>query len=236
MRALAAIAAAVLIAGSLAAQEPATGSAEPEAAPAGAEGTTSGARQIIEVRLPPRDVLRDTLLVVLGGVITGAVGLVAGWLLFRHERKERKRTIAAVLAAELNHILSAVDASIEASDDQPRLAIEGLRVLESRNRVHKAVLPQIGELGVHNANAIVNLYYVVELVARIANSIDLVRTSTTGGPGRAQFSDCFKLAEQLRGDTRELYRSLITQFLPGEQITKEIEGARDDGRSERSSS
>ncbi|MCH7816425.1 MAG: hypothetical protein IIC60_07640 [Proteobacteria bacterium] len=113
MRALAAIAAAVLIAGSLAAQEPATGSGEPEAAPAGAEGTTSGARQIIEVRLPPRDVLRDTLLVVLGGVITGAVGLLAGSLLFRRERKEKRRTIAAVLAAELNHILSAVEASIE---------------------------------------------------------------------------------------------------------------------------
>lgn len=224
MRALAAIAAAVLIAGSLAAQEPATGSGEPEAAPAGAEGTTSGARQIIEVRLPPRDVLRDTLLVVLGGVITGAVGLLAGSLLFRRERKEKRRTIAAVLAAELNHILSAVEASIEASDNQPLDAIEGLRVLEKRDRVHKAVLPQIGELGVQNANAIINLYYVVELVVRAANSVDL-----TGAPatrlGRVQMSDCFKLARELRGDTRELYRSLITQFLTGEQITKDIEAA-----------
>ena len=56
MRELATIAAAVLIAGSLAAQEPVTGSAEPEAAPVAVEGTTSAARQIIEVRMPPRDV------------------------------------------------------------------------------------------------------------------------------------------------------------------------------------
>ncbi len=227
MRALAAIAAAVLIAGSLAAQEPATGISEPEAAPAGAEGTTSAARQIVEVRMPPRDVLRDTLLVVLGGAITGVVGLIAGWLLFRHERKERRRTIAAVLVAELNHVLALINTSLEpiagsawtpvlVSDEQ-LAAIKNLRLIQGFNRAYQAVLPQIGVLGAENANRIIHLYFGLELLVADAHSVEYVMETVN----YSHFLRCVGHANEVREQTDELGQSLVQQFL-----TSELEAAR----------
>ena len=240
MRALAAIAAAVLIAGSLAAQEPATGSAEPEAAPARAEGTTSDARQIIEGLMPPRDVwdvLLDPLLVILGGVVTGMVGLIVGWRLFRQEREEKKRTIAAVLVAELNHVLTMIDMSLEAvksSSDvrnpdsvDRRAVIENLSRIQRFDRAYQAVLPQIGVLGADNANRIINLYFGLELLVADAHSVENVMDTKN----LSQFLRCIDHANEVRERTDKLGQSLTQQFLTGEQITEEIEGARDEGRS-----
>ena len=141
-------------------------------------------------------------IMLLGGMITAAAGLLVGLVLFNRQRRETARSAATVLVAEVIGIRSILDQSLRAGVSDA--AIGNLKLLSNRTAVYDALLPQIGILGRKNVGDAVQLHFGLELLVKdvsdMPDGITMAslhaRFSGTGGITE-HTSELLTLADQL---------------------------------------